>query len=67
MASVLREDRLFLSLQHDNPEATLSLFKVVNIIVEYMINQPDEIDRLFSTILKGAKKSIEKRDILPKR
>ena len=46
----------------DNPEIAMSLFKLVNLIVDTMINQPLEIDELYDILPEGAKKSIEKRD-----
>lgn len=46
----------------DNPAIALSLFTLINIIVDAMISQPKEIEKLFQYLPQGAKNAIEKRD-----
>lgn len=46
----------------DNPSIALSLFKLINLIVDTMITQPKEIDGLFDTLPEGVRKAIERRD-----
>ena len=47
---------------NDSPSIALSLFKLVNVIIDTMITQPNEINKLFDSLPEGAKKAIEKRD-----
>lgn len=47
---------------NDNPSIALSLFKLVNIIVDDMITQPKEINELFDSLPEKEKKNIKKRD-----
>jgi len=46
----------------DNPNIALSLFKLINMIVEQMITQPREISELYDSLPEGAKDAITKRD-----
>lgn len=46
----------------DEREAALLLFKLINIIVEYTITQPKEIDKLYEMIPETKKNSIKKRN-----
>lgn len=46
----------------DTPDVALSLFGLINIIVETMISQPKHIQALFDALPEGAKAAIEKRD-----
>ncbi len=46
----------------DNPEIALSLFKLINLIVEQMITQPKEVSEIYESLPKGAKDAIAKRD-----
>ncbi len=47
---------------NDKPEIALSLFKLVNMIVDVMISQPQEVKELFESLPEGAKKQIAERD-----
>jgi hypothetical protein len=47
---------------NDNPDVALKLFKLVNLIIEYMITQPKEVSGLFEVLPPGAKEAIDKRD-----
>ncbi len=47
---------------NDEPEIALSLFKLVNMIVDVMISQPQEVQDLFESLPEGAKKQIAERD-----
>lgn len=47
---------------NDTPEIALSLFGLINIVVETMISQPKHIQALFDALPEGAKAAIEKRD-----
>ena len=47
---------------NDEPEIALSLFKLVNMIVDVMISQPQEVEELFESLREGAKKQIAERD-----
>jgi hypothetical protein len=47
---------------NDNPSIALSLFKLVNIIIDAMITQPKEINNLYDSLPKKAKEAIKKRD-----
>lgn len=46
----------------DNPEIALSLFQLLNIIVDRTINEPNEIEKLYESLPKNSRDSIEKRD-----
>lgn len=46
----------------DNPEMALSLFQLLNIIVDRTINEPNEIEKLYESLPKNSRDSIEKRD-----
>jgi hypothetical protein len=46
----------------DNSDIALSLFKLINMIVEQMITQPKEISAIYNALPKGAKDAIAKRD-----
>lgn len=46
----------------DNPKIAISLFKLVNLIVDTMITQPQEIEELYKILPETTKNSIEKRD-----
>ena len=47
---------------NDNPNIANSLFKLVNIICEKMIKEPQDIDNLFDSLPDGQKTAISKRD-----
>jgi hypothetical protein len=49
---------------NDNPEVALSLFKLVNLIVENMITRMKNVEELYSILPKTAKEGIEKRDMI---
>jgi hypothetical protein len=46
----------------DTPEIALSLFEMVNFIVEDRITRPREIDELYGHLPEDSRKAIEKRD-----
>lgn len=46
----------------DNPAMALSLFKLMNLIIEDMITKPKEVNELFTSLPEGAKDAIVKRD-----
>lgn len=46
----------------DSPEYANILFNLVNMIVDYQITQPNEVEKLFATLPQGAIDNIEKRD-----
>ena len=46
----------------DDRDTALSLFKLINVIVNEMITQDKEIESLYEGLPEGAKKAIEKRD-----
>jgi hypothetical protein len=46
----------------DNKEIAISLFKLMNIIVEKIITEPREIEEIYETIPESAKKGINVRD-----
>lgn len=46
----------------DSPEIALSLFKLINIIVEDRITKPKEVEALYASLPVGALEAIEKRD-----
>lgn len=46
----------------DDTETALSLFKLVNLIIEQMITSPKEVEELYKSLPEGAKGQIEKRN-----
>ena len=52
----------------DNPDTVASLFKLLNVIVDSLISQPNEIADTYAGLPKGARAQIEQRDnqALPK-
>lgn len=46
----------------DSPEVALSLFKLINIIVEDRITKPKEVEALYASLPAGALDAIRKRD-----
>ena len=46
----------------DNPEWAPRLFSLLNMITDYQLTQPKQIETLFDDLPKRAKDSIEKRD-----
>ncbi len=46
----------------DNQEIAGKLFNLINLIVDVMISQPKEIDKIYDNLPEKDKKSIEKRD-----
>lgn len=46
----------------DNRDTALSLFRLINLVVEKMISEPKEIDALFASLPEEAKEQIKKRD-----
>lgn len=46
----------------DDAETANALFRLVNMIVEVMIAQPKEVDRIFEKLPAGAKEQIKNRD-----
>ncbi len=46
----------------DNPEIALSLFTLVNLIVENMITRMKKVDELYKLLPDTAKEHIEQRD-----
>jgi hypothetical protein len=46
----------------DDIETAKSLFDLVNLIVEYTITKPKQVEKIYSRIPKGAKDAIEKKD-----
>lgn len=46
----------------DDVETANTLFSLINMVVDTLITQPKEVDKLFSNLPDGAKKAIEKRD-----
>jgi hypothetical protein len=46
----------------DEPDVTENLFKLLNVIVEYTISMPKNIDGVFNTLPEGSLKAIEARD-----
>ncbi len=47
---------------NDNPEIAISLFEMINIIVERMITEPQKIDKVYSSLPENKRKAIEDRD-----
>lgn len=47
---------------NDNPSIALSLFKLVNMVIDTMITQPKEVDELYGSLPGESKKAIKKRD-----
>ena len=47
---------------NDDPAIAQTLFKLVNIIVEYLISNPKRIGELFDSLPAGAKDQIQLRD-----
>ena len=46
----------------DDPEIVGKLFKLINVIVEYMIDLPKKVDEIFVSLPSEKKSGIEKRD-----
>lgn len=46
----------------DNPQTAEALFKLVNIVAEKMITEPQQIDALYDTLPEKDKEQIAKRD-----
>ena len=46
----------------DSPEVVGQLFGLINIIAQYLITMPKEINNMYTELPEGAKKAIEKRD-----
>lgn len=46
----------------DDVDTALKLFKIINMIVESMITQPNEVKELFEKLPEGAKQQISERD-----
>jgi hypothetical protein len=46
----------------DDINTATALFKLVNIIVERMITEPDEVDALYASLPTSKREAIEKRD-----
>ena len=46
----------------DEPDVTENLFKLLNVIVEYTISMPKNIDGVFNTLPEGSLKAITERD-----
>ena len=46
----------------DNPDIVTKLFKLVNIIVDDMITQPEQVKKLFGDLPDTSKEQIAKRD-----
>ena len=47
----------------DNPETVAQLFNLVNIIIDYMITLPNQINQIYSNLPEDKVKEIEKRDV----
>lgn len=47
----------------DDKDIAISLFKLMNIIVEKIITEPREIEEIYETIPESAKKGINVRDV----
>lgn len=48
---------------NDNEEVAITLFKLLNFIVDEMINKPKRVDEAFNKLPKRVKDAIEKRDM----
>lgn len=46
----------------DNPDVAGSLFALVNLVTDYMISKPQEVQAIYASLPKGAIAAIEKRD-----
>lgn len=46
----------------DNPETVGQLFKLINVIVEYMIDLPKRVDGIYESLPNEKKEGIEQRD-----
>ena len=46
----------------DEPDVTENLFKLINLIVEYTISMPNQIDGVFNKLPEGSLKAIADRD-----
>jgi|TARA_R110002020_G_scaffold93286_4_gene225132 hypothetical protein len=46
----------------DNPDTVSQLFKLINVIVEYMIDLPKRVGGIYESLPEGKKEGIEKRD-----
>jgi hypothetical protein len=46
----------------DDQETANTMFDLINMIIEVMITQPKEVDKIFEKIPSGAKEAIKKRD-----
>ncbi|WP_374349180.1 DUF4145 domain-containing protein [Chitinimonas sp.] len=47
---------------NDDPEVAITLFQLINHIVEAMIAHPKQVSAIFDSLPKGAKDAIQKRD-----
>jgi len=47
---------------NDKPSIALSLFKLINMVIDTMITQPKEVDELYGSLPGKSKKAIKKRD-----
>lgn len=48
-------------IKADDPETVSSLYKLLNLIVEEMIEKPKHVEAVFNSLPEGAKAAIEKR------
>lgn len=46
----------------DNPETVVQLFKLINVIIEYMIDMPKRIGGIYDSLPNGKKEGIANRD-----
>lgn len=46
----------------DDTDTAISLFKLLNMIVEIMITQPKKVDEIYGKLPTSAKEAIKKRD-----
>ena len=46
----------------DNAETVATLFKLVNLIVDFFISQPKHIEEAYGGLPAGARSAIERRD-----
>jgi hypothetical protein len=49
----------------DDPQTAMSLFDIINFVVERMISQPKAIAKMFGGLPIGAREAIRKRDGMP--